>query len=128
VLLPTMASVGVQRELPTAVWRENPLGLCGRRDQHALKGTVQPWFTKTDEEPASFPLVWSEADLTRGISARPASMAAQHLVKGPQCARANVCKFHRLRWFNTVGFIPHGGKQCWVIVTFGDAFYSHPLI
>jgi hypothetical protein len=28
-----------------------PLGLRGRRDRRALKGTVQPWFTTTDEEP-----------------------------------------------------------------------------
>ena len=26
--------------------------------------------------------------------------------------RVNVCKSNRLHWSNTVGFIPHRGKQC----------------
>jgi hypothetical protein len=33
-------------------------------------------------------------------------------MRGPQCVRVNVCKSDRLRGPNTVGFIPHGGKQC----------------
>jgi len=32
-----------------------------------------------------------------------------------------MCKFNGLRWSNTVGFVPHGCKGCWVIVAFGEA-------
>src|SRR5262245_2664931 len=32
-----------------------------------------------------------------------------------------MCQFDRLHRSNTVGFIPHRSKQCWVIVTFGEA-------
>jgi hypothetical protein len=53
---------------------------------------------------------WSRPYLVS--SPRRASMAAWRLVKGPQYVRVKVCKSDRLRYSNTVGFIPHCGKQC----------------
>jgi hypothetical protein len=58
----------------------------------------------------SFTLVRNELDLIWETSAGPARRAARHLVKSPQCVRVNMCESDRLRWPNTVGVIPHGGK------------------
>src|SRR5215472_15110212 len=46
-----MVAIGVRRGGPAVVWRGTPLGLRGWRDRRALKGTAQPWCTKTDDEP-----------------------------------------------------------------------------
>src|SRR5215831_9764064 len=63
-----MVSIGVRRGRPAGVWRGTPLGLRGWRDRRALKGTAQPWFTKTDDEPTSFTPMRREADLTHRIT------------------------------------------------------------
>ena len=57
-----------------------------------------------------YTLVGSELDLAQEISARQAPRAAWRIGNGPQRVRVKVCQSDRLRWSNTVGFIPHGGK------------------
>ena len=43
--------------------RGKQLGLRGRRDPQTLKGTVQPWFTKTDDEPTSLTVLETRISL-----------------------------------------------------------------
>jgi hypothetical protein len=48
-----MASVGVWRGLPTAGERGIPFGLRLALANPRQKGAVQPWFTKSDDEPSA---------------------------------------------------------------------------
>ncbi len=60
----TTAFMGMWRGLPTAGGRGTQLSLLPALARQCRKGTVQLWFTKSDDEPTSFTLVGSEADLT----------------------------------------------------------------
>ena len=53
----SMVSIAAWRGLPTAVWRGTPLALLPTLASQCPKGTVPPWFTKTDDEPITFTLV-----------------------------------------------------------------------
>jgi hypothetical protein len=85
---------GTGRRISPAVSRSGSSAIsptCHGSNVHEMRPPINkdPAPTQTPRSAtlvrASFTPVRSEADLAREMSARPASMAAQHLVKSPQC-------------------------------------------